>query len=386
MQDVRRTRIVKVFFSNLIPINGISKLTKLFFALKPQKIISYLLSCLAVLLIFGTASALAASSRMEQLANMKGKEREQLLIEGAKKEGALSVYSAINARDAKPLVELFNKKYPFIKVDPFPGIRVEDMISRLILEQKAGKFTADAFSSPTIGIEKVRREGLLIPYATPAQNVFNKKHLDPQKYWVPMYHNILTFVYNTKEVTEPPQTWQDLLEPRWKGKLALEDTDEVWLINFIKLWGEAKAKDYFTRLGKQDLRIVHGHSVMQQMLIAGDVAASPTQYLHHAITDKKKGAPINFVLMDPMIDGPEGLTLLKNATHPHAALLFIDFATSREVQAFFLKRGRIPAYPGIDPLLQDANLLIDDPTMSLDNFAQHQKLFRDLLIAPNRRR
>lgn len=339
----------------------------------------------AVVVVFFAALAAAAPVGIEQIANYKGKDRDQILLEGAKKEGALSVYSGMNAKDSKPLVDGFGKKYPFIKVDLFAG-RGEDVAARLITEQKGRKFTADTFDAPTTNVEKLRREGLLAPYYTPVQDTYNKKHMDPNKYWVPIYHNILTFVYNTNEIKDPPKTWQDLLDPKWKGKLTVEDTDEIWVINFYKAWGEAKARDYFTRLGKQDLKIVHGHSVMQQMLIAGEVASSPTQYLHQAIADKKTGAPLNFVIMNPMVVGPEGMTLLKNAPHPHAALLFIDYATSREGQTLLYNRGRNVAYPGMDPYLKDADLLIDDPVISLDNFEHWQKLFKDLLIVPNRRR
>ena len=338
-----------------------------------------------ILLILVTVTAFAAPAGVEQIANYKGKDREKILAEGAKKEGMLGVYSAMNARDSKPLVDGFKKKYPFVKVDLFAG-RGEDVVARLITEQKGGRFSADTFDAPTINVEKLRREGLLIPYYTPAQDVFNKKHIDPNRYWVPTYFNILTFVYNTNEIKDPPKNWQDLLDPKWKGKLALEDTDEVWLINFYKLWGEAKAKDYFTRIGKQDLKIVHGHSVMMQMMIAGEVAATPTQYLHQGVADRKSGAPINFVIMDPMVVGPEGIAVLKNAPHPHAAMLFIDYAMSKEGQTLVYGRGRPVGYPGIDPLLKDANLLIDDPSLSLDNFAHWQKLFKDQLIIPNKRR
>lgn len=336
-------------------------------------------------LLFFAAFAFAAPSGIEQLANYKGKDREQVLIEGAKKEGMLSLYSAMNARDSQPMVDGFKKKYPFVKVDLFAG-RGEDVAARLMTEQKGRAFVADTFDAPTINVEKIRREGLLIPYFTPAQDIFNKKHVDPNKYWVPTYFNILTFVYNTNEMKDPPKTWQDLLDPKWKGKLSLEDTDEVWLINFYKLWGETKAKDYFTRIGRQDLKIVHGHSVMMQMNIAGEVIATPTQYLHQAVADRKSGAPINYVIMDPMVVGPEGIALLKNAPHPHAALLFIDYATSKEGQTLIYGRGRPVGYPGMDPLLKGANLLIDDPSISLDNFEYWQKLFKDLLIAPNKRR
>ncbi len=337
-----------------------------------------------LVLAFIAAIAFAAPSGIEQLAAYKGKDREKVLIEGAKKEGALSVYSATNAKDSQPLVDGFQKKYPFVKVDLFAGTG-ESVAARLITEQKGRKFTADTFNGANNDVEKVRREGALIPYYTPAQDSFNKKYIDPNRYWVPIYHIILTFVYNTNEIKDPPKAWQDLLEPKWKGRLAVEDTDEVWLVNFTKAWGEAKAKDYFTRLGKQDLKIVHGHSVMQQLMIAGDVMSSPTQYLHQAIADKKAGAPVNFVIMDPMVDSPNGIALLKNASHPHAALLFIDYVTSQEGQALIHARGRNVAYPGMDPYLKDANLLVNDPVVSMNDFESWQKRFKELLILPNRR-
>ena len=336
-------------------------------------------------LIFFVTGAFAAPSGLEQIANYKGKDREKVLMEGAKKEGAVNVYSATNAKDSQPLVGGFQKKYPFVKVSLFAGTG-ESVSARLLMEQKGKKFTADTFNGNIKDVEKVRREGLLIPFYTPAQESYNKKHIDPRRYWIPIYYTILTFVYNNQEIKEPPKAWPDLLETKWKGKLAVEDTDEGWLINFYKVWGEAKAKDYFTRLGKQDLRITHGHSVQQQMLIAGEVAATATQYLHQAIADKKTGAPVNFVIMDPMLAQPNGIGLLKTTSHPHAALLFIDYATSKDGQALMYARGRNVAYPGMEPILNDANLLIDDPDSYMDNLEHWQKLFKDLLINPNKRR
>src|SRR5512140_2498077 len=113
----------------------------------------------------------------------------------------------------------------------------ETVSTRLLMEEKGKKVTADTFNGIIKDVEKVRREGLLIPFYTPAQDTFNKKYLDPHRLWVPIYHTILTLVYNTGEIKDPPKTWQDLLDPKWKGKLGLEDTDEGWLINFTKFWG-----------------------------------------------------------------------------------------------------------------------------------------------------
>ncbi len=341
------------------------------------------MTCMVLLLIAPYASDAALS--VDQLVAYKGKDREEVLVEGAKREGALSVYSAMNSKDSQPLVNAFMKKYPFVKVNLFAG-RGEDVAARLITEQKGRKYTADTFDAPTILVEQLRREGILIPFYTPAQDIYSAKHIDAKKYWIPIYHNILTFVYNTNEIKDPPKSWNDLLDPRWKGKMTLEDTDGVWLINLFKVWGEAKARDYFTRLGKQELRIVHGHSVMMQMLIAGDVLCTPTQYLHQAISEKKSGAPVNWVIMDPMVVSPEGMALLKNAPHPHAALLFIDFSTSREGQTVIYGRGRNAAYPDLDPQVSKANLLIDSPELSLDNYDHWQKLFTELLLTPNKRR
>jgi len=327
----------------------------------------------------------ASAASIQEVANYKGKDREQFLIDGAKKEGMLAMYSSISAKDSNPLVTAFKKKYPFIKVDLFAG-RGEDVATRFITEQKGGNYTADTFDSPTIITEQLRREGLLIPYYTPARDFYPKDNMDPEGIWIPIYYNILTFVYNPTEIKEPPQKWEDLLDAKWKGKMALENSDEIWLINLWKLWGEAKARDYFTRMGQQKLKIIRGHSRMMQSMVMGEIASTPTQYLHQAIAEKKKGAPIDFVLMDPMPSSPEGICLAKNSKHPHAAMLLIDFTSSKEGQALLYKRGRNVAYPGMDPHLQTAKLLIDDAKLSLDNFEKWQKQYKDLLINPNMQR
>ncbi len=321
---------------------------------------------------------------VEEIANYKGQDREQFLIEGAKREGALSIYSSMNAVDSKPLVDAFQKKYPFVKVNLFAGLG-EEVTTRVTTEQRNKNYTADTFDAPTVNVEKLRREGFLTSFYTPAQDVYPKDHISKENLWVPIYHNILTLVYNTNEVKDPPKTYQDLLDPKWKGKMALEDTDETWMINLWQSWGENKARDYFKSLGQQGLRIVHGHSVLMQSLITGEIAMTPTQYLHQAIAQKKKGAPIDFVLMDPMIDMPEGLSLLKTAPHPYSAMLYIDFATSEEAQVLINGRGRNAAYPGVDQYLQKAKLVVDDAKVSLDKFQEWEKLYDQLLLAPNKK-
>src|SRR3972149_7542362 len=109
-------------------------------------------------LLFLAATIFAAPSGVEQIANYKGKDREKVLMEGAKKEGVVSVYSATNARDSQPLVSGFQKKYPFVKVNLFAGTG-ESVSARLLMEQKGKKFTADTFNGNIKHVEKERGGG-----------------------------------------------------------------------------------------------------------------------------------------------------------------------------------------------------------------------------------
>ena len=168
---------------------------------------------------------------------------EDELIRGAKKEGKVVFWSSMRIEDSRALAAGFEARYPFIKVDIFRA-GGEQIVNRAIAEHLAGKTTYDVLNA--FALKVVQNKGLLQPYAAPEATHYPTGFRDPQHYWVSLYSGYNVIGNNTKLVSkaDAPKNWDDLLHPRWKGKLGMDDEEYFWHAGMLKYWGEEKGKKY----------------------------------------------------------------------------------------------------------------------------------------------
>lgn len=304
---------------------------------------------------------------------------ESELERGAKKEGKVVFWSSMRIEDSRALAAGFEAKYPFIKVDIFRA-GGEQIVNRALAEHLAGKTTYDVLNA--FALKVLQNKGLLQAYAAPEATHYPAGFKDPQNYWVSLYSGYNVIGYNTKLVPKPeaPRSWEDLLNPRWKGKLAMDDEEYFWHAGMLKYWGEEKGRKYMDALSRQGLQFRNGHALLADLLSVGEFPAVVVVYPDHIEQMKAKGQPVEWVKStDPILVNLAPVAVAAKAPQPNAAKLFMNYSISKEGQEILQKARRASARHDVNPLVPDMDprklkLLPLDPEIPTN--PDHVKDFR----------
>ena len=321
------------------------------------------------------AQAPADSSKIAQL---QGPDRQQRLAEGARKEGELTLYTSAPVDDVAVLTGAFEKKYG-VKVKVWRAAS-EKVLQRAVTEARANRFDADVIDTNGPEMEGLHREKLLQEVKSPYLGDVIPVAIMPHGEWVGTRLNIFTAAYNTKLVKkeELPKTYEDLLDPKWKGRLGIEAEDFDWFSGVIAVMGEAKGVKLFQDIvAKNGISVRKGHTLLTNLVASGEVPLALTVYNYKAEQLKNKGAPIDWFAFPPAIARPNGSGVLKRAPHPHAAVLYFDFMLS-DAQALLAKRDFIPTNKKIDSPLNKMPIRFVDSAVILDQEAKWSNLYHEI--------
>jgi iron(III) transport system substrate-binding protein len=319
------------------------------------------------------------NATVEDVANYAGPDRAQKILEGAKKEGTLELYTSAQSDDMGALVDAFQKKYG-IKVVTWRSSS-EKVLQRAVTEARAGRFTLDVAETNGPELESMHREKILVPVRSPYLADLMPEALRPHGDWVGTRLNVFVQAYNTSLVKkeELPKTWEDLTNPKWKGKLGIEEDDSDWLQGEYAALGEARADKVFRQIvATNGISVRKGHTLLTQLVVSGEIALALTVYNYKAEQLKNKGAPIDWFSIGPAIARPNGVAVAKKAPHPHAAVLFYDFEISPEGQQILMKRDFVPTSRKIDTPLNKIPMKFVDATNSLDQYEKWANLYHKL--------
>ena len=309
-----------------------------------------------------------------------GADREQRLLDGARKEGSVSIYTSLNLKDSLPITEAFEKKY---------GIKVtlwraggEKVVQRALTEARAGRFTPDVFETDGIEMEILAREKLLTEFFSPSFKDLPLAAFPQHRQYVADRFNFFTIAYNTKLVKpeDVPSTYQDLLHPRWAGKIGIEAGDSDWFGALVKSMGEKEGMAYFRKLAESRPQIRTGHTLISELVAAGEIPLAATVYNHAVERLMQSGAPIKWKALTPTFGRPGAVAVARNAPHPHTALLFADFILSREGQELIKKRNRVPSSIAVDSPLNNFSYATIDPAIALNESEKWEKLWEELFL------
>jgi iron(III) transport system substrate-binding protein len=282
------------------------------------------------------------------------------VIEAAKKEGGeIEAYITLRTDTARRVWDLFEAKYPFLRVKQYKADS-DKMLQRLATEYRAKKYLVDVLNfGGGFQTQVLIEQGIAGPYISPESQYFAPAFKDKKGLWTTLYYNPLTIVYNTKLIpaNERPKDWGDLLNPRLKGKMAMEHEQVTWYAGIVKRFGEEKAKQYFQALSKQEFRL-EASGRGNALLAAGEFAAYVGRG-HVAEMFKKKGAPVEWIKNpDPLVVQPATIQIARYAPHPNSAKLLIDFMLSETVADVLAKENRLPGrsnVSGLDPAFKEIN-------------------------------
>ena len=309
---------------------------------------------------------------------------EMLLIEAANAEGGeLMLYTSINIDDLEQILGKFEERYPFTNTDYYRA-RGEDVIRKSMTEAQTGQHFVDVFETEAFEVYRLQQAGLLQPYVAPESAAFPSDAKDPAGYWTVDRINTVVISYNTDLVdpADVPITWEDLLDSKWKGKIGVEANDVELFADMVSEWGEEKTYAYWEGIAALEPGIVDGHTVLAELVSAGEFAISPTLFGYRVEKLKAKGAPIEWVRTDPVIAYTQLLAMAADAPHPATARLFINWLLSEEGQNAYRQVGRIPSRPGIKAnppeLIEGLNLIYTVPSLAA-NYNSYAEKWKSLL-------
>jgi iron(III) transport system substrate-binding protein len=266
----------------------------------------------------------------------------------AKKEGRLVWYTSMGATDAKLVLDAFEKEYGFLKVDLVRSSD-EGILSRIVNENRAGGKAFDVVSASQIN--SLVQQKMIASYFPPESKEYGQESRDPGGLWTAMYYNYYVLGYNTKQVSEAeaPKKWGDLLNPKWKGNIAIDRDEIPWYATLLAGWKGPKTQQYMKALAKQDIQWRKGHTLIANLLAAGEFPVAIV-YSYTIDSMKKDGAPVEWIrTLDPVVAQGGYIALGARAVHTNSAKLFIDFVLSQKGQSIFNSRFRTPARNNMRP-------------------------------------
>jgi iron(III) transport system substrate-binding protein len=209
----------------------------------------------------------------------------------------------------------------------------------------------------------------------------------PHRQWVAVYLSMFVQAYNTDLVRKEtlPNTFYDLLRPQWKDRLGIEAEDYDWFAQVVMDLGEAQGLRLFRDIvASNGISVRKGHSLLTNLVVAGEVPLALTAYGFLAEQAKRRGAPLDWFVIPPAIARPTAEGLARNAPHPHAAVLFFDFLISEEGQQILASRQFVTVSRSIETPFNKGPLKLIDSAAILDQARKWQDLYHKTIIAPSR--
>jgi ABC-type Fe3+ transport system substrate-binding protein len=287
-------------------------------------------------------------------------EVDPALVKAAQKEGQVVWYSTLIVNQIlRPLAAAFEKKYPGITMH-YSRATNSDTALKIMNEARARRLQADVFDG-TNSIYPLLDAHLVAAYAPKAAESYPADIKDPKGYWTAMNLFILTTGYNTNMVkpADVPHTYADLLDPKWKGKIAWTNDPTPqgppgFIHNILATMGQEKGMEYLRKFAAQDpVFIPASQRVVLNHVIAGEYPLGVMTFNHHAAISAAQGAPVNWIRMEPLLETTNLIGLLKDAPHPNAARLLVEFVLSPEGQKILADSDYLPADPSVPAKVPD---------------------------------
>ncbi|MDB5908218.1 MAG: putative transporter substrate-binding protein [Massilia sp.] len=340
---------------------------------------SFLKSAAAMLL----AAALAAPALAQDpaLLNYSGADRSAKILAAAQKEGALALYTSIAEKDIAPLVGPFEKKYN-IKVKVWRA-GTDKVLQRTITETNGKRYEVDAIHISAPEMEALHLEKLLQPVTAPVFASLVPGSVPAHREWTATLLTVFVQAYNTSIIKKEdlPKRFEDLLLPKWKGKLGIEMEDFDWYAATVTAMGEAKGVKLFNDIvATNGISVRKGHSLLTNLVGSGEVPLALTVYNYMPEAARKKGVPIGWFALEPVIARANGIGIARHAPHPNAALLFYDYLLSPEAQKILVSLDYVPTNSTVDSPLKGMKLTVIDPAVTLNQMDKWNKLYDEAVI------
>lgn len=300
-------------------------------------------------------------------------------LAAAKREGEVVVYASMNLGEANLLSGEFERRYPFVKVK-LNRTGSEKLLTRVLTEARAKKSFADVIQTVEFSMHVFTRRGVLARYPPQANRLYTKDFKE-EGYWTTVYYNPYVVAYNTRLVPPRavPQTYEDLLDPKWGKNIMMEGTKADWFAGVLQIMGREPGLKYMRALARQQPSLREGHELLAQLVVAGEGALDVNIPASSVDRIKEKGAPIDWTAVGAAPAVMVGIGQSAEAPHPNAAKLYIDFVLSREGQKILQSFGRLVARSDLQSeqpaAVKGIKMVPVDPALA-DKMDEYAKQFR----------
>jgi len=303
------------------------------------------------------------------------------VVEGAKKEREVVWYTTTALETSKKMSDLFQAKYPFLNVVLY-RTGVGALTSRILLEARAGKHEWDVVGGGGELFVPLMEAKLIAQYRSAEAKMIDDDLVDRNGYWTAYTATPFVLGFNTNMVKKQdvPKNYDALLDPKWKGKNIGVDASAGVLHALMPSWGKEKAIAYFRQLAAQGPTPIDGTSIIAQLLSAGEFPlAFGSAHLYELLN--RKGAPVDWLPLEPVVTRVVPTMLGAKPRHPNAARLFYDFLVAKEGQGIIRLFNRIPVRRDVLPdpprLLQGYKRVIMYPEL-YKKLPETQQLYNEM--------
>ena len=274
------------------------------------------------------------------------------LVEAAKKEGTAVWYTGLIVNQiSRPMAEAFEARFPGIKVQ-YSRASNTDTTIKLLNEARARRVQADVVDV-TSGIHSLTDAKLLAPYKAKAVARYPDVLKDKDGFWTASNLYFVTVAYNTNLVKDPPRNFADLLNPRWKGHMAWTSELAVqgapgFIHNVLTVMGEEKGMAYLKKFAAQEpVSVAASPRAVLDQVISGEYQLGLMMYNHHIAISAGQGAPVKATALEPLVALFSMIGILKDAPHPNAGRLLLEYILSGEGQKVMAVNDYLPADPTV---------------------------------------
>jgi ABC-type Fe3+ transport system substrate-binding protein len=295
------------------------------------------------------------------LAGFASAQSQEQLIAAARKEGRLVLYASAAVQQLQMYFAAFNKRYPFIKTEYYRTDK-QKLLSRILLEHRSKQNLADLIHTSVIETHILKTRGALSRYVPAEAATFPSQFKDPEGYWTSVLLSGTLMGFNTRQIAraEAPRRYEDLLRPRWKNVMGIDNTKVEWFAMLLKL----KGREFMEKLAAQNPKVMAGNTNLLNLLAAGEFPITPGVYEYSIEVLKNKGAPVDWVALEPVIVYTVAVSLPAQPPHPNAAKLFIEWVLSKEGQEVVNQYGRVPIRDDVEStygkILRQHKILMTD--------------------------
>src|SRR2546422_1430055 len=324
---------------------------------------------------------IACSAGAQTLFNYSGADRMEKIVAAAKKEGTLTMYTTFAEKDQPTLIRPFEAKYG-VKVNIWRA-GTDKVLQRTLIEASAKKYDVDLIHFVSPEMEALSREKILQAVNSPVHKDLQPGSVPAHREWAATLLSVWVQVYNTNLIkkSDLPRSYRDLLDPKWKGKLGIEAKNQDWFASVVDVMGRGEKGLTFFRdlVARNGISARTGHTLLNNMVIAGEVPLALTVYNYMPEQAKRKGAPIDWFALEPAVARSNAVGVARRAPHPNAALLFYEYLLG-EAQRYFVSMDYVPTNVNVASPLKGVKILQVNPSHTLDEADKWTRLFDDTVL------